>query len=68
MDSQKIKKALLKGAKMMFKPILLIAVVVIVLVSLFWGTIDGIFSKASEIFDEIVDNVKIAGNNIIVDE
>ena len=68
MDSQKIKKALLKGAKMMFKPILVIAVVVIVLVSLFWGTIDGIFSKASEIFDDIVDNVKIDGNNIIVDE
>ena len=68
MNSQKIKQLILKGIKTMVKPILIIFIIVIILVSLFFGVIDGVFSSVSKIFSDIVDNIKIDGNNIVIDE
>ena len=68
MNSQKIKQLILKGIKTMVKPILIISIIAIILVSLFFGVIDGVFSSVSKIFSDIVDNIKIDGNNIVIDE
>ena len=68
MDSQKVKAAIIKGMKAIWKPILAMILTVVILVSLFWGVIDGIFSNAAKIFSDIVDNIGIDGNNLVIDE
>ena len=68
MDSQKIKETIKNGIKGILKPILVIVLVMVILVSLFFGVIDGIFSNAAKVFSDIIDNIKIEGNNIVIDE
>ena len=53
---------------MLLKPVLIPIIIVIILVSLFWGAIDGIFSNAAGVFSDIVDNVSIQDKSIVVDE
>lgn len=68
MDSQKIKQLILKGIKAMVKPILTISIIAIILVSLFFGVIDGMITTAAKIFNGIVDNINIEGKNLVIDE
>ncbi len=68
MDSQKMKQLILKGIKGLIRPIIIITIIIILLVSLFFGVIDGIYENVAKIFNDIVDNINIEGNNIVIDE
>ena len=68
MDSQKIKQLILKGIKTMVKPILIISIIAIILVSLFFGVIDGMITTAAKVFNDIIDNINIVGDNLVIDE
>ncbi len=67
-NGEEIKKIIINGVKTVFKPILVLAIIVVLLVSLFWAVIDGVGSSISRIFSDVVDNVKISGNNIEIDQ
>ena len=56
------------GLTHLIKPVIIPLICVTVLVSLFWAAIDGIFSGASGVFGDIVDNVTIQDKSIVVDE
>ena len=68
MDSQKIKQLILKGIKAMVKPILIMSIIAIILVSLFFGVIDGMITTAAKVFNDVVDNINIVGDNLVIDE
>ena len=68
MDSQKMKQLILKGVKAMVKPILGISIIAIILVSSFFGIIDGVLTTAAKVFNDIIDNINIVGDNLVIDE
>ena len=65
---EKIKEKVTKQIKKFGKMIIVSTSSFVLLVSLFFGVINGVFSSASKIFSDIIDNIKIDGNNIVVDE
>ena len=65
---EKIKDALIKGIKNLIRPIICVALIAIILVSLFWAAIDGIKNNITEFFDDVKDHIKISGNNIEIDQ
>ena len=65
---EELKKILKKGVKIVMKPIIFIIIGAIILASLFWAVIHGVYTSVSEIFTDIVDNIKISGNNIEIDQ
>ena len=65
---EEVKKTIIKGIKNVAKPILIIVIIAIVLVTIFFGVIDGIYDNVHEIFSDVLDNIKISGNNIEIDQ
>ena len=68
MDNNKIKETIKKGIKLAVKPFIIIMLIVILVVSLFFGVVDQTFEAVSEIFNDVMDNIKISGNNIEIDQ
>lgn len=64
----KIKEALLKGIKNLVRPIICIAIIAVLVVSLFWIVIEGVKNKVSDFFDDVSNNIKISGNNLEIDQ
>ena len=67
-NGEEIKKIIINGFKSVFKPILVLAIIAILLVSLFWAVIDGIGTAVSKIFSDVIDHVEISGNNLVINE
>ena len=66
--NKKIKNAIIKGVKNIARPIICVALIAILVVSLFWAAIDGIKESITDFFDDILDHIKISGNNIEIDQ
>lgn len=68
LNANEIKKLILGAVKALARPIIIIALIAIILVSLFWGVINGTLDKVMELVSDVSDNVKISGNNIEIDQ
>ena len=65
---EQIKQAILSGVKTLAKPIICIFLIGVLLASLFWGVATGTLDKAMEIYNDVVDHIKIVANNLEIDQ
>ena len=65
---EEVKQKIFKHMKKNGKIVLIGVILLVLLVSLFWAAIEGIFSGVSEVFEGISDKIKIEGNNIVIEE
>ena len=65
---EEVKQKIFKHMKKIGKIVLIGVILLVLLVSLFWAAIEGIFSGVSEVFEGISDKIKIEGNNIVIEE
>lgn len=68
LNADEVKKIILKAIKGLAKPIAITLIAAILLASVFWGVIEGIFSSVGEILSDVSDHVLINGNNIEIDK
>ena len=64
----KVKQTIIKGVKIVAKPFIILSIAVIVLVTLFWGVVNNTYKIVSKVFNDIMENIKISGNNIEIDQ
>lgn len=64
----KVKKIIKKSFKIVIKPIIIVIIVAIVIDLLFWAVTHETYTNVAEIFNDIMDNIKISGNNIEIDQ
>lgn len=67
LNSDQIKKTIIRSMKNLIKPVIIVTLIALILVSLFWGVIEGVLDKASEIFSDITEKIQIVGNNLQID-
>lgn len=68
LNANEIKKLILGAIKALARPIIAVILIGIILISLFWGVIEGIFGKVMDLVEDVADNVDISGNNIEINQ
>ena len=68
LNSDEIKRIIVKSLKNLAKPIIVVILIAVIIVSLFWAVVDGILKAAHEIFDDVSDHIEINGNNIEIEQ